>query len=186
MQWTDKKTWQTRNINNKNDPQKKHRLGTVNKNYFYWRAKLVSVKVLLTVPSRCFSCGSFLVFMYPLRLYYTVLSVPCLLRKVWHLDSVVCNASLCICHVPIWCLMWGVVLAWLYWFPFFASSLLIVQSNNALLKAWLNFYHTFTFMKKIFVGILDMKFCICSSLRYGWCIYHTCWKNKYLIALFVF
>ena len=28
----------TKNINNKNDPQKKHCLGTVSKKYFYWRA----------------------------------------------------------------------------------------------------------------------------------------------------
>ena len=28
-------------INNKNDPQMKHRLGTVSKTYFYWRLKLV-------------------------------------------------------------------------------------------------------------------------------------------------
>ena len=32
LQWTDKKAWQTRIINNKNDPQKKHRLGKVSKN----------------------------------------------------------------------------------------------------------------------------------------------------------
>ena len=38
LQSTDKKARQTRNINNKNDPQKKHRLGTVSKKYFYWRA----------------------------------------------------------------------------------------------------------------------------------------------------
>ena len=31
LHWTDKKAWQTRNINNKNDPQKKHRLGMVDK-----------------------------------------------------------------------------------------------------------------------------------------------------------
>ena len=29
LQWTDKKAWQTLNINNKNDTQKKHRLWTV-------------------------------------------------------------------------------------------------------------------------------------------------------------
>ena len=31
LQWTDKNAWQARCINNKNDPQKKHRLGTVRK-----------------------------------------------------------------------------------------------------------------------------------------------------------
>ena len=42
LQWTDKQVWQTRNINNKTDPQKKHCLGTVSKiillegfNYFF-------------------------------------------------------------------------------------------------------------------------------------------------------
>ena len=34
---TDKKALPTRNINYKNDPQKKHRLATVSKHYFYWR-----------------------------------------------------------------------------------------------------------------------------------------------------
>ena len=29
LQWTEKKAWHTRNINNKNDQQKKQRLGTV-------------------------------------------------------------------------------------------------------------------------------------------------------------
>ena len=33
LQWTDKKAWQTRNINNKTDSQKKQRLGTVSKNF---------------------------------------------------------------------------------------------------------------------------------------------------------
>ena len=37
LQLTDKKAWQKRNINNKNDPHKKHHLGTVSKTYFYWR-----------------------------------------------------------------------------------------------------------------------------------------------------
>ena len=31
LQWTDKKAWQARSINNKNDIQEKHRLGTVGK-----------------------------------------------------------------------------------------------------------------------------------------------------------
>ena len=35
---TDKTALQTRTINNKNDPQEKHRLGTVSKKYVYWRA----------------------------------------------------------------------------------------------------------------------------------------------------
>ena len=37
QQWTDAKAWQTQNINNTNDPQKKYRLGTVIKIVF-WRA----------------------------------------------------------------------------------------------------------------------------------------------------
>ena len=41
LQWTDKKEWQTLNINSKNDPQKKHRLGMVSKNSFTGRHKLV-------------------------------------------------------------------------------------------------------------------------------------------------
>ena len=32
LQWTDKKAWQTRNIKNKMDPEKNHRIGTVSKN----------------------------------------------------------------------------------------------------------------------------------------------------------
>ena len=31
LQWTDKRAWQTQNINDKKDPQKKHRIGTVSK-----------------------------------------------------------------------------------------------------------------------------------------------------------
>ena len=37
LQWTVKKAWQTRNINDKNDPKKKQCLGTVSKKYLYWR-----------------------------------------------------------------------------------------------------------------------------------------------------
>ena len=32
QQWTAVKAWQTQNINNTNDPQKKYRLGTASKN----------------------------------------------------------------------------------------------------------------------------------------------------------
>ena len=32
QQWTDAKAWQTQDINNTNDPQKKYHLGTVSKN----------------------------------------------------------------------------------------------------------------------------------------------------------
>ena len=38
LQRTDKKARQTQNINNNNDPQKKHRLRTVSKKYFHWRS----------------------------------------------------------------------------------------------------------------------------------------------------
>ena len=41
LQLSDKKAWQTRNINNKNDPQKKHHLGTVSKNIFTVGLKLL-------------------------------------------------------------------------------------------------------------------------------------------------
>ena len=34
LHWTEKKTWQTQNINNKKDPQTKHRLGTVSNKTF--------------------------------------------------------------------------------------------------------------------------------------------------------
>ena len=42
VQWTDKKAWQARCINNKNDLQKKHRLGTVRKTIFIAGLKQVS------------------------------------------------------------------------------------------------------------------------------------------------
>ena len=32
---------------------------------------------LLTVPRRCFYCGSFLLFTFHVSLYYAILSVPC-------------------------------------------------------------------------------------------------------------
>ena len=35
------------------------------------------VKYLLTVPRRCFLCGSFLLFMFHVCLYFIALSVPC-------------------------------------------------------------------------------------------------------------
>ena len=36
-----------------------------------------SIDFILTVPRQCFSCGSFLLFMFHVCLYYTVGSVPC-------------------------------------------------------------------------------------------------------------
>ena len=42
LHWTDKEAWQTRNINNKIDPQKKHRLRKVSKNIFTGGRYLVS------------------------------------------------------------------------------------------------------------------------------------------------
>ena len=39
QQWTDAKAWQTQDINNTNDPQKKYHLGMVRTNVFFWRAK---------------------------------------------------------------------------------------------------------------------------------------------------
>ena len=41
LKWTDKKAWQTLKINNKNDPQKKWCLGTVNTIIFTGGLKLV-------------------------------------------------------------------------------------------------------------------------------------------------
>ena len=38
QQRTDAKAWQTQDINNTNDPQKKYRIETISK-VFYWRAK---------------------------------------------------------------------------------------------------------------------------------------------------
>ena len=37
----------------------------------------LSSDILLTVPRRCFFCGSFLLFMFHVCLYHTVLSGPC-------------------------------------------------------------------------------------------------------------
>ena len=37
----------------------------------------LSSDILLTVPRRCFFCGSFLLFMFHVCLYHTVLSVHC-------------------------------------------------------------------------------------------------------------
>ena len=55
LKWTNKKAWQTRNINyNKKDPQKKHRLGMVSKNIFTGGLKLV----LWYQPRPYFWCGS--------------------------------------------------------------------------------------------------------------------------------
>ena len=54
LQCTDKKVWQTRNINTKNDPQKKHRLGTVGKHYFTGKLELV----LIYQPHPYSRCGS--------------------------------------------------------------------------------------------------------------------------------
>ena len=52
--WTDKKAWQTWNINHENDPQKKHHLVTVSKNTFISGLKLVSWRQ----PHLGFRCGS--------------------------------------------------------------------------------------------------------------------------------
>ena len=47
LQWTDKTAWSTRNINNKNDPQKKHSLGTISKT-------LWSCHLLIEYPQHIF------------------------------------------------------------------------------------------------------------------------------------
>ena len=41
LQRTDNKAWQTRKIDHKSDPQKKHRLDTISKKYFTGGLKLV-------------------------------------------------------------------------------------------------------------------------------------------------
>ena len=57
QQWTDAKVWQTQDINNTNDPQKKYRLGTVSKyflldylNQFHRAPTSPSVKMWMLKP----------------------------------------------------------------------------------------------------------------------------------------
>ena len=60
----------------------------------------LSSNVLLTVPRRCFFCGSFLLFMFQVCLCYAVLSVPCsLVTTCWEradLLTLLCVMFLCV------------------------------------------------------------------------------------------
>ena len=72
LQWTDKKAWQTRNINYKKDPQKKHRLGTVSKKitgglklvlwyqphpYFRCGPRQIDIWFTWKIPNNLFCCS---------------------------------------------------------------------------------------------------------------------------------
>ena len=67
---------------------------------------------LLTVPRRCFFCGSFLLFMF--CVCHAFLSVRCgLVVTCWkraNLLALLCVMFYCFCHFPVWCPGSGVVL----------------------------------------------------------------------------
>ena len=57
----------------------------------------------LTVPRRCFFCGSFLLCMFHVCLYYAVLSVPCILVITCFESTSLFSCVLCFpvfCHFP--------------------------------------------------------------------------------------
>ena len=82
--------------------------------------------ILLNVPRRCFFCGSFLLFMFYVCLYYTILSVPCsLFVTCWERADPL--ALLCVMFSCVLSLSHMVSRArfgtWLYWFLVFAFFL---------------------------------------------------------------
>ena len=92
------------------DPHQKYGWG-------WYRQTYLSPPVifLLTAPRRCFFCGSFLLFLFCVCLWHTVLSVPCsLVVTCWEradLLALLCVMFfLCLCHFPLWRLVSGVVL----------------------------------------------------------------------------
>ena len=55
-----------------------------------------SIFFLLTVQRRCFFCGSFVLFMFHVCLYYAVLSVPCsLVLTCWGRAGLSCHSLVC-------------------------------------------------------------------------------------------
>ena len=65
------------------------------------RLKLSSRSILLTVPRRCFFCGSFLLVMLYVCVCYAVVSVPCsLVVTCWERADLLAVVFVEFCHFP--------------------------------------------------------------------------------------
>ena len=150
--------------------------------YYEWFSEVSTVKhvyalqySLMKVPRQSFFCGSFLLFMFPVYLYYAVLSVSCslvitsceradllaLLRGVWW-----CFVFLSLSHV----VFRARCSTWLYWFlilAFFLTSLGPLSRNMTRIPiCWEEKWSTFRNVNFSIESIV--KF-----LRNAWT-----WKNR--------
>ena len=110
---------------------------------------------LLTVPRRCFFCGSFLLFMFYVRL--AILSVHCsLVITCWerpNLLALLCVVFLVFCHFPMWCTGSGVYLivsipdlCFVPYFQIYIFSILVSRRMGSKAEVLLVFIHCLLFL----------------------------------------